>query len=95
MSFNVAKCKVLRITRKTKHKIATKYLMSTPNKPKTDIKVPRNIYKAASDILRTNRPTGSYESLSEISSDKYLGVILDNRLSFNKYSVNTNRPQRP
>ena len=29
--------------------------------------------------------SGSYESLSEISSDKYLGVILDNRLSFNNH----------
>ena len=85
MSFNVAKCKVLRITRKTKHKITIKYLMLTPNKPKSDIKVPRKTYKAAADILRTNRPTGSYESLCEISSDKYLGVILDNRLSFNSH----------
>ena len=25
-------------------------------------------------------PTGSYESLSEISSDKYLGVRIDNKL---------------
>ena len=45
VSFNVAKCKVLRITRKTKHKIAAKYLMSTPNKPRSDIKVPRSTYK--------------------------------------------------
>ena len=85
MSFNVAKCKVLRITRKTKHKIAAKYLMLTPNKSKSDMKVPRNTYKAASNILRTIRPTGSYESLSEISSDKYLGIILDNKLSFNNH----------
>ena len=59
--------------------------MSTPNKPKSDIKVPRNTHKAASNILRTIRPTGSYESLSEISSDKYLGIILDNKLSFNNH----------
>ena len=59
--------------------------MSTPNKPKSDLKVPRNTYKAASNILRTIRPTGSYESLSEISSDKYLGIILDNKLSFNNH----------
>ena len=80
MSFNVAKSKVLRIARKTKHKIAAKYLMSAFNKPKSDIKVPRS--KAASNI---NRPTGSYESLSEISSDKYLCFTLDVLLSFDSH----------
>ena len=57
--------------------------MSTPNKPKLDIKVSRKIYKAVSDILRTYRPTASNENLSKISSDKYLSVANDNRLSFN------------
>ena len=57
-SFNVKKCKTLRITRRTKNKIVYSYKMNT------------NL---------------STETLEEITSDKYLGIILDSKLNFNTY----------
>ena len=48
--------------------------------------VPPEIQRAAADILiLTDPPTAASTHLDEyIQSDKYLGVVLDNRLSFNK-----------
>ena len=34
----------------------------------------------------TDPPTAAYTHLEDIQSDKYLGVVLDNRLSFNKHT---------
>ena len=36
--------------------------------------------------LITDPPTAAYTHLEDIQSDKYLGVVLDNRLSFNKHT---------
>ena len=83
MAFNVAKCKVLRITRKTKNKLDFSYRMSTPNLPIPTDNVPREISRAAARILYTLPPTGSYEYLCEVETDIYLCVILDNKLTFN------------
>ena len=60
MSFNIKKCKVLKITRRTKHKNCYKYTMSSPS-------------------------DGSQIVLDETPSEKYLGVMLDNKLSFNEH----------
>ena len=85
MSFNVKKCKTLRITRKNKHKLNYKYLMSTPTTESTGIQVSDQIMHSAQNILTINPPNRNFAALDEITSDKYLGVILDNRLSFNEH----------
>ena len=52
-------------------------------------RVPHRIYtnrKAAAEILITDPPTTAFTHLEDIQSDKYLGVVLDNRLSFNNHT---------
>ena len=85
MKFNIKKCKILRITRRTKNAIKFQYTMSSPRSHST-ITVPPEIQRAAADILITDPPTAAYTHLEDIQSDKYLGVALDNRLSFNKHT---------
>ena len=85
MKFNIKKCKILRITRRTKNAIKFQYTMSSPRSHST-ITVPPEIQRAAADILITDPPTAAYTHLEDIQSDKYLGVVLDNRLSFNKHT---------
>ena len=85
MKFNIKKCKILRITRRTQNAIKFQYTMSSPRSHST-ITVPPEIQRAAADILITDPPTAAYTHLEDIQSDKYLGVVLDNRLSFNKHT---------
>lgn len=85
MKFNVKKCKTLRITRRTKHKINFHYRMSTPNDHSDTTDVPLPVQNSATDELTIAPPNGYYTKLEEISHDKYLGVILDNKLSFNQH----------
>ena len=59
--------------------------MSSPRSHST-ITVPPEIQRAAADISITDPPTAAYTHLEDIQSDKYLGVVLDNRLSFNKHT---------
>ena len=59
--------------------------MSSPRSHST-ITVPPEIQRAAADILITYPPTTAFTHLEDIQSDKYLGVVLDNRLSFNKHT---------
>ena len=52
-------------------------------------RVPQRIYtnrKAAAEILITDPPTTAFTHLEDIQSDKYLGVVLDNRLSLNNHT---------
>ena len=52
-------------------------------------RVPQRIYtnrKAAAEILITDPPTTAFTHLEDIQPDKYLGVVLDNRLSFNNHT---------
>ena len=84
MCFNVKKCKAMRITRRTKNKIDHTYVMSTPKSP-TNIKVLPVVDAAARATLSVQPPNGSYSPLEEIQSDRYLGVILDNKLTFNSH----------
>ena len=85
MKFNVKKCKILRITRKTKLKINHTYVMSTPSSPTPDLEVTPDLQNSAKEVLLIHPPDGNYTPLEEITSDKYLGVILDNKLSFNQH----------
>ena len=85
MKFNIKKCKILRITRRTKNAIKFKYTMSSPRSHST-ITVPPEIQRAAAEILITDPPTTAFTHLEDIQSDKYLGVVLDNRLSFNNHT---------
>ena len=85
MKFNIKKCKILRITRRTKNAIKFKYTMSSPRSHST-ITVPPEIQSAAAEILITDPPTTAFTHLEDIQSDKYLGVVLDNRLSFNNHT---------
>ena len=85
MSFNVKKCKTLRITRKTKHRIDHTYLMSTPLSESSGREFSDNVFTVAKQILTVNPPNRNCSALDEITSDKYLGVILDNKLTFNEH----------
>ena len=57
--------------------------MSSPRSHSTILP---EIQRAAADILITDPPTTAFTHLEDIQSDKYLGVVLDNRLSFNKHT---------
>jgi hypothetical protein len=85
MKFNVKKCKILRFTRKRKLKICHTYLMSTPSSPTPDLQVAPDLQNSAKEVLLIHPPDGNYTPLEEITSDKYLGVILDNKLTFNQH----------
>ena len=85
MNFNVKKCKTLRITKRTKHKVNYSYLMSTPSTPTPGTIVSNKALQAAKEVLIVNPPNRNFSPLEEITSDRYLGVILDNQLSFNQH----------
>lgn len=85
MSFNIKKCKILRITRRTKTKINFNYVMSTPTLPPSTIEIEQRTIEDAKEVLKVRPPTLSFTPLEEITSDRYLGVILDNKLSFNEH----------
>ena len=85
MRFNVDKCKTLRITRRTKHRVEFKYLMSTPSCETSVSHVPLSTSDSANEILATIPPNGKFQSLEVINSDKYLGIILDSKLTFNEH----------
>ena len=59
--------------------------MSSPRSHSTITVLPE-IQRAAADILITDPPVADLPHIEYIQSDKYLGVVLDNRLSFNKYT---------
>ena len=85
MNFNVKKCKTLRITRRTKSKIDHTYLMSTPSTPSQGTIVTDHVHNLAKEVLHVKPPNKNYSPLEEITSDRYLGVILDNKLNFNEH----------
>ena len=85
MSFNVKKCKTLRITRRTKNKINYSYVMSTPKSTTQAISIDNRVLLDAKESLKVNPPNNSFTPLEEITSDRYLGVILDNKLDFNEH----------
>ena len=58
--------------------------MSTPGQANR-ANIPQDVIEKASQILITQPHTNSFAPLDEIISDKYLGVILDNQLSFNHH----------
>ena len=60
------------------------YHMSTPNAPPSGQVLPE-VSLAARETLFFNPPNGSFSPLAEIDSEKYLGVILDNKLTFNSH----------
>ena len=85
MKFNIKKCKLLRITKRTKNIIRFKYLMHTPTSP-SNTRHPPQTSTAADNILNLDSSLSSNSIvLDEVKSDKYLGVILDNKLSFNQH----------
>ena len=78
MKFNIKKCKLLRITKRT-------YLMHTPTSP-SNTRYPQQTSTAAENIINLDNSLSSNSIvLDEVKSDKYLGVILDNKLSFNQH----------
>ena len=85
MNFNVKKCKTLRITRRTKNRINFTYLMSTPSTPSPGTIVSTQVLQTAKEVLHVKPPNRNFSPLDEITSDRYLGVILDNKLSFNPH----------
>ena len=84
MKFNVKKCKILRITRRTKNKTNYRYVMSTPTAPSEEVIQPQ-IQRAATDILKTVPANQNFSPLKEVEYEKYLGVIIDNKLNFNHH----------
>ena len=85
MRFNVDKCKTLRLTRRTKHRIDFHYLMSTPGCEKSVSSVPPSTLESAANVLTTVPPNGRFQALEVIASDRYLGIILDSKLTFNEH----------
>ena len=76
MKFNIKKCKLLRITKRTKTIIRFKYLMHTPTSP-SNTRHPQQTSTAADNILNLHNSLSSNSIvLDEVKSDKYLGVIL-------------------
>ena len=74
--------KLLRITKRTKTIIRFKYLMNTPTSP-SNSRHPQQTSTAADNILNLDSSLSSNSIvLDEVKSDKYRGVILDNKLSF-------------
>ena len=83
MKFNIKKCKLLRITKRTKTIIRFKYLMHTSP---SNIAPPQQTPTAVYNSLNIDNSLSSNSIvLDEVRSDKYLGVILDNKLSFNQH----------
>ena len=62
MKFNIKKCKILRITRRTKNAIKFKYTVSSPHSHSTTT-VPPEIQRAAAEILITDPPTTAFTHL--------------------------------
>ena len=85
MRFNVEKCKTLRLTRRTKRRVDFQYLMSTPKSVESVNYVPLSTLESARHILTTSPPNGRFQALEVIDSDKYLGIILDSKLTFNQH----------
>ena len=82
---SIKKCKILRITRRIKYAIKFQYTMSSRRSHST-ITVTPEIQRAAADILISDPPTEAFTHLEDIQSENYLGVVLDNILSFNKHN---------
>ena len=80
MKFNVKKCKVLRVTKKTTNLVKFDYTMSATEQSQDYVPTSENIALANSTL--TCKPKYLIP-LEEISSDRYLGVHLDNHLTFN------------
>ena len=59
--------------------------MSTPSFPTPDLEVTPDLQNSANKVFLIHLPGGNYTTLEEITSDKYLGVILDNKISFNQH----------
>jgi hypothetical protein len=53
--------------------------------PPSAIEIEQRTTNDAKEILKVNPPTQSFTPLQDITSDRYLGVILDNKLSFNEH----------
>ena len=85
MTFHIKKCKLLRISKRTKTLIKFQYLMHTPSSPLT-VQPPEQTQSAAETILNAGPHSLNFTALEEIKSDKYLGIILDNKLSFNQHT---------
>ena len=82
MQFNVSKCKMLRITHKKKP-IDFTYTMYQPLEKENNILIPEEIITTTNSLLSVSSSNNNFAPLESITSDKYLGVILDNKLSFN------------
>ena len=88
MNFNIKKCKTLRITRKTKNVINFDYSMASPVEHQ-DCPMNQNISDLANTTLQYK--FSSLVPLELIVSDKYLGVHLDNKLTFNTHIAETTK----
>lgn len=85
MKFNIAKCKILRITRKRKNKIRFNYTMWTSDLNSKVFLPPSETTTKATQINPLANDNTNFSPLEEIQHDKYLGVIIDNKLSFNEH----------
>ena len=53
--------------------------------PPSHIEIEDRTIIDAKDILKVKPPTQNFTPLDEVTSDRYLVVILDNKLSFNEH----------
>lgn len=73
------------MTRRTRRRVDFQYLMSTPDCREPVRSVPPSTLTSARDTLTTIPPSGEFQALEVIASDRYLGVVLDSKLSFNHH----------
>ena len=83
MAFNVSKCKLLRITYRKSCKCNFSYRMFCSNASSSAI--PNEIFNIAKKQIGFSMSASDFVILEEVTSDRYLGVILDNKLNFNKH----------
>ena len=84
MAFNVSKCKLLRITYRKTCRCNFIYRMYHQNASSSTPTSPDLLALAQSNISRSIAAS-EFCDLEEVTSDRYLGVILDNKLNFNKH----------
>ena len=68
-----------------KTKINYSYAMSTLYSPPSNIEIDKRTITDAKNVMKVQPLTQSFTPLDEVTSDRYLGVILDNKLSFNEH----------
>ena len=83
MAFNVKKCKLLRITYRKSQRCNFVYKLYHHNASSPPISP--ELLRLAQEKFGHSMSASEFSDLEKVASDRYLGVILDNKLNFNKH----------